>query len=196
MSGIAGVRGQRIYGQHGERHAPRGSDPSRTDAWRNVLTAGTAWASGTTYAAGDIVDDAAHVFQYQAASGSVNAVANHGIQPGVTSGWWSYWNYYASIFQNGSNMAPTMDIPNPVPLRYRLSVGPPNIIDEGAIVLYTQHQVEIQGDVTGLAPLDIVFTLLPEYTHDYDVPYHTHDDSGIFVPCRLLSTGEFIWDTA
>jgi hypothetical protein len=193
MSGIAGVRGGRIYGQHGPRHSPRGSDPAETDVWRNVVGAGTAWNSGTTYAAGDIVDDASHIFQYQAASGSVNAVANHGIQPGVTSGWWSYWNYYASIFQHGTNASPSTPIPNPVPMRYKLSIGPPNHIDQGAILDYTQHQIDIQGDVTGLVIGDTVFTILPEYQHEFDVPYHTHDVFGAYVPCRLLKTGEYIW---
>ncbi len=187
--------------QHGSIHGPRGSDPTQTDVFRNIEAPGTAWSSGTTYSAGDIVDDAAHIFQYQATTGSVNVggtpTANHGIQPGVTAGWKAFWNFYASVFVNGSNRGPTVDIPNPVPMRYRLSVGPPNDMDQdGNITGYSQHQIEIQGDVTGLSPLDIVFYLPNEYQLDYDVPHHTHDDSGIYVPCRLLSTGEFIWDTA
>jgi hypothetical protein len=160
--------------------------------WRNVVAPGSVWLVGTTYSAGDIVDDDEGVFQYQAASGSVNGVANLAIEPGVTSGWWSYWNYYASIFQHGSNGGTTA---SPVPMRYKLSVGPPNHIDQGAILDYTQHQIEIQGDVTGLIIGDTVFTILPEYQHDHDVPYHTHDIYGAYVPCRLLSTGEFIWGT-
>jgi hypothetical protein len=154
VSGPSG--GGRIYGQHGERHSPRGSDPSLTDGWVYV-----------------------------------------GVDTRVP-------------FVSGSNAPPSIDIPNPVPLRFRLSIGPPNDCDyDGwagtdpatgdrpvatAINYYTDHQIEIQGDVTGLSPGDIVFVLPLEYQHEYDVPYHTHDDSGVYVPCRLLSTGEFIYD--
>ncbi len=190
----------RNYLQHGNRHAPRGSDPNPTDIWRNVEAPGSAWSSGTTYAAGDIVDDAAGIFQYQAMAGSVyvsgTPASNHGIEPGVTAGWRSFWNPYASIFQNGSNAAPTMDIPNPCPAHYRISIGPPNYYDADGALVITEHQVEIQGDLTGLLTGDIVFVLLDEYLMEFDVPYHTHDDSGIYVPCRLLSTGEFIWNVA
>lgn len=153
MSGqISGLRGQRIYGQHGIRHAPRGSDPTQTDVWIYV-----------------------------------------GVDPRCP-------------FVNGSNRAPTLDIPNPVPMRFRISVGPPNECEyagwdsstdpvASAILAYSDHQIEIQGDVTGLVPLDIVFNIPLEFQHEFDVPYKTHDDSGIYVPCRLLSTGEFIWGT-
>ncbi len=196
---ISGLRGQRVYGQHGQRHAPRGSDPGLTDIWRNVLTGGTPWDSGTTYDAGDIVLDVDGIFQYQAAAGSVyvsgTITPNQGISPGHTSGWQRFWNQYASVFQNGSNASPSTGIPNPVPLRYRLSVGPPNYYDDNGDLVYTQHQIEIQGDVTGLSIGDTVFVILPEYQHDYDVPYQTHDQAGNFVACRLLSTGEFVWFT-
>jgi len=142
--------GGRVYGQHGTRHSPRGSDPNPTDVWIYV-----------------------------------------GVDPRVP-------------FVNGSNAAPTVDVPNPVPMRFRLSVGPPNDCEysgwdtvtdpvASAIVAYTDHQIEIQGDVTGLSPGDIVFVIPLEFTHEFDVPYRTHDDSGIYVPCRLLSTGEFLW---
>lgn len=110
-------------------------------------------------------------------------------------------------FVNGSNAAPSVDIPSPVPLRFRLSIGPPNNCDytwdsdpvAGAapvattINFYTDHQIEIQGDVTGVVAGDIVFMLPLEFQHEYDVPYHTHDDLGVYVPCRLLATGEFIY---
>ncbi len=148
--------GGRVYGQHGPRHSPRGSDPSPTDVWIYL-----------------------------------------GVDPRVP-------------FVNGSNAPPTVDIPNPVPGRFRISVGPPNDCEYAdwsgsdpvsgtrpvatAIVAYTDHQVEIQGDLTGLLTGDIVFNLPLEYQHEYDVPYQTHDDNGVFVPCRLLSTGEFIWN--
>ncbi len=147
----------RVYGQHGPRHSPRGSDPTPTDVWIYV-----------------------------------------GVDPRVP-------------FITGSNAAPTVDVPNPVPMRFRISTGPPNDCEysgwEGSgptgdrpvaslILAYTDHQVEIQGDVTGLSSGDVVFVLPLEYQHEYDVPYQTHDDSKQFVACRLLSTGEFIWDTA
>jgi hypothetical protein len=195
MSGIAGVRGGRVYGQHGPRHAPRGSDPSETDQWRNVGSTGTPWSSGTTYDVGDIVDDAGGIFKYQAASGMVNGVANLAIEPGVTSGWWSFWNYYASIFQNGSNRITGGLIPNPTPMRYRLSIGRPNDIEEGAILNYTHHQIDIEGDITSILAGETVFTILPEYQSDSDIAYRSHDSAGFYVPCRLLSTGEFIWGT-
>jgi hypothetical protein len=150
---ISGLRGQRTYGQHGPRHAPRGSDPSPTDVWIYV-----------------------------------------GVDPRCP-------------FVNGSNAPPTVDIPNPCPLRFRISVGPPNeceyagwnsMIDPvaSAILAYTDHQIDIQGDVTGLSSGDIVFVIPLEFQHEFDVPYDTHDDSKTYVACRLLSTGEFIWDTA
>ncbi len=150
--------GGRVYGQHGPRHSPRGSDPTPTDVWIYV-----------------------------------------GVDPRVP-------------FVSGSNAPPTVDIPNPVPGRFRISVGPPNDCEYAAwsgsdpvsgtrpvattIVAYTDHQVEIQGDLTGLLTGDIVFVLPLEFQHEYDVPYQTHDDNGVFVPCRLLSTGEFIWNVA
>lgn len=185
MSGPSG--GGRVYGQHGSRHNPRGSDPSACDQFRNVLTPGTAWDSFTTYSAGDIVDDAGGIYKYQAAK------PNQGIEPGVTTGWQQFWNEYASIFQNGGNASGPSD--NPVPLRYRISVGPPNYYDDSGDLVVTQHMVEIQGDVEGPATGDTVFTVLPEYLMDYDVPYHTHDSLGGYIPCRLLVSGEFIWNT-
>jgi hypothetical protein len=108
-------------------------------------------------------------------------------------------------FVNGSNAAPTIDVPNPVPARIRISVGPPNECAysgwdsstdpvASSILAYSDHQLEIQGDITGLVTGDVVFVIPLEYQFEYDVPYHTHDDSGIYVPCRLLSTGEFIWN--
>ena len=109
-------------------------------------------------------------------------------------------------FINGSNMAPTSDIPEPSPMRFRLAVGKPNVLDwnypppgSGAPAVatgvrdYTKHQVEIQGDVTGVNPGDLVFVLPMEYRHEVDLPCHAHDDAGNYVPCRLLATGEFIY---
>lgn len=116
------------------------------------------------------------------------------------------WHYIGGTgeppFVTGSNMAPTVDSPNPVPSRFRLSMGPPNEVTYDyttspatalTIVTYTYHQIEIQMDVTGVTTGDIVFVLPLEYQHDYDVPFHTHDDAGLYVPCRLLATGEFVY---
>ncbi len=96
-------------------------------------------------------------------------------------------------------------------MRFRISVGPPNDCEYSAwlhtnpvsgtrpvatsIIAYTDHQIEIQGDITGVIPGDTVFVIPLEYQHDYDVPYPSHDDAGFYVPCRLLSTGEFIYGT-
>ncbi len=148
--------GGRVYGQHGTRHSPRGSDPSPCDVWIYV-----------------------------------------GVDPRVP-------------FLNGSNAPATVDVPNPCPARFRISVGAPNDCEYSAwsgsdpvsgtrpvattLLAYTDHQIEIQGDITGLVTGDIVFAIPLEFQLEFDVPYHTHDDSGIYVPCRLLSTGEFIWN--
>lgn len=191
MSGPSG--GGRIYGQHGSRHAPRGSDPAEADRWRNVLDSGSAsaWSSGTNYSAGDEVTNGDLLWEAIRASGPGNGGA---VQPGVASSYVAYWWCQGSIFVNGSNMSPTVAIPDPVPMRYRISVGPPNYLEvDGSISFYTEHQVEIQGDVTGLLPADVVFIIPPEYRHSYDVPIPTHDESGFYVPCRLLASGEFIW---
>lgn len=111
-------------------------------------------------------------------------------------------------FINGANAAPTAEVPNPSPLRFRLAVGAPNVLDwnypsspDGtalatAIREYTKHQVEIQGDVTDVNAGDIVFVLPMEYRHEVDLPCHAHDDAGNYVPCRLLSTGEFYYGVA
>lgn len=115
-------------------------------------------------------------------------------------------------FVNGANMDPTDDVPNPVPMRFRISVGTPNDCQydgwagtdptsgtrpvASSINFYTDHQIEIQGDVTGVSPGDTVFVIPLEYQHEYDVPYHSHDDSGFYIPCRLLKTGEFKYGVA
>lgn len=109
-------------------------------------------------------------------------------------------------FVNGSNMAPTADSPNPAPLMFRLSVGPPNLCDYDwpvigssdrpvatSIIEYTDHQIEIAGDVTDVNIGDIVFVLPMEYRFAEDRPCKGHDDAGNYVACRLLSTGEFMW---
>jgi hypothetical protein len=114
----------------------------------------------------------------------------------------------ATAFITGFNSAPTATVPNPTPLQYRLSVGPPNVCDYTgwtgdpvtgprplaiAILQYTDHQIEIQGDVDGVVPGDLVFILPMEYRKETDLPYKGHDNFGNYVPCRLLSTGEFYY---
>ncbi len=112
----------------------------------------------------------------------------------------------ATAFINGANAAPTAEVPNPSPLQYRLSVGPPNVCEYNwpavsssdipvatAILDYTDHQIEIVGDVTDVNIGDTVFVLPMEYRFDKDRPCKGHDDAGNYVACRLLSTGEFIW---
>jgi hypothetical protein len=151
--GVAGTRGQRVYGQHGTRHAPRGSDPAQCDIFRIV-----------------------------------------GDDEGATA------------LINGFTSAPTAQVPNPTPLQYRISIGPPNectwdwpALDSPArpvalsIVQYTDHQIEIQGDLDGVVPGDLVFILPMEYRKETDLPYKCHDNFGNYVPCRLLSTGEFYY---
>ena len=196
--GVAGTRGQRVYSQHGQRHSPRGSDPNQTDVWVLVETAHTAWSSSTTYSATNAVSHLNFNWVYIHSSSSSNK------EPGVDANWPTYWQQQGPCFVNGENASSSTPIPNPVPLRFRLSVGPPNECeyDNGtvstfptpaSVLVYTQHQIEIQGDVTGLVIGDTVFVIPLEYQHDYDVPYHTHDIYGAYVPCRLLASGEFIW---
>lgn len=121
-------------------------------------------------------------------------------------------------FVNGANAAPSAESPDPSPLQFRLSVGPPNECEwtwsdsgetpgptwnghpaDGArpvatsIVEYVEHQIEIVGDVTDVNIGDIVFVLPMEYRFSTDKPCKGHDDAGNYVACRLLSTGEFIW---
>lgn len=194
MSGIAGLRGQRVYGIHGQRHAPRGSDPSATEAWRDISTGETAWSSGTDYSAGNVVQHGDLIWEAILASGPS---AGGAVEPGVDGSYVAYWWCQASAFVNGSHSTPTGLVPDPCPLRYRLSIGLPNVLDlDGTILEYSYHQIDIQGDLasSSLSYGDTVFVMPPEYQHDHDVPYQTHDDVGGFVPCRLLVTGEFLWN--
>lgn len=96
-------------------------------------------------------------------------------------------------FITGFNMAPTDAIPNPVPMGYCLIVGRPNIMDGDQVLQYTEHKLEIVGDVDGVAPGDTVFVLPAEYRFPDDRPCHTHDFAGNYVPCRLYATGEFVY---
>jgi hypothetical protein len=84
-------------------------------------------------------------------------------------------------FLNGANAAPSAERPNPVPMRYRWTLG---------------AGLELQGDVDNVAPGDIVFVLPAPYRLDHDVPVDAHDDEGNYVACRLLATGEFLYGVA
>jgi hypothetical protein len=190
VSGIAGVRGGRIYGQHGDRHAPRGSDPAYTDIWQFVSSSpATAWASGHAYSRDDMVSHGN--FNWAATQASTN------IEPEVTSGWFAYWTFHESLFVNGENQPAFTGVPNPWPMSFRFSVGGPNIVDvDGDIDTYSHHQLDFHGDVRNIDAGEIMFYVPLEFRHQYDVPItNQHDDVGIYVPCRLLSTGEFIYGT-
>ncbi len=195
--GVTGTRGQRIYGQHGNRHNPRGSDPASTDIWIYVDDPDTAWSGATSYVATNAVSH--NNYNWICIANNTNK------EPGVDANWPTYWRQRGPYFVNGGNAGGPSA--NPVPLRFRLSVGPPNECEydiggvstfptPSAILVYTDHQIEIQGDVSGLTIGDTIFVLPLEFQHQYDVPLNfQHDDLGAYVPCRLLSTGELIWNT-
>jgi hypothetical protein len=112
-------------------------------------------------------------------------------------------------FINGSNATPTAESPTPSPLQFGFVAGLPNDCEyagwagtdpatgarpvASAINAYNLHLIEIVGDVTGVSFGDTVFVLPMEYRYPNDRPCKGHDDAGNYVPCRLLSTGEFIW---
>jgi hypothetical protein len=79
-----------------------------------------------------------------------------------------------------------------VDARYRIIAGAPNILDaSGNIAMYVHKVLEIQGDITGGSPGTTAFTLSKHFWLDYAVPLGMHDDSGVYVPARLLSDGQF-----
>lgn len=155
------VGGIRVYGQHGERHQPWGSDPSLPGVWIVV-----------------------------------------GEDPRVP-------------YITGFPSAPSDTSPNPTALQFRISLGQPNdchyagwgasvshpsnVVTAGGdpvatdIVEYRDHQLEIEGDVDGVVPGDVVFIIPMEFRFVTDLPYKGHDNDGNYVPCRLLSTGEFVY---
>ena len=98
-------------------------------------------------------------------------------------------------FINGANAAASASSPIPAPLTVRLVNGPPNAMGSDGVTIteYTDHVLEICGDVTGVSSGDTVFILRPEFRFAVDKPCKAHDDNGVYVPCRLLSTGEFIY---
>lgn len=187
--------GGRVYGQHGSRHNPRGSDPSYADVWQFVtITSQTPWSSGTDYAAGDRVSHGHFNWFAVRASGPSGGGA---VEPEVDAGWFSYWTFDQSIFINGFNQVAFTGVPNPHPMAFRFSIGGPNDIDaDGVIQQYSHHQLDFHGDVSGIEAGQIMFYVPLEFRHEYDTPItNQHDDIGLYVPCRLLSTGEFIYGT-
>lgn len=105
---------------------------------------------------------------------------------------------------NGFPMAPTAESPNPTPFQFSFVIGQPNECEYSgwssstapvatSIVSYRLHVIEFVGDVDGVAIGDIVCVIPMEYRYQNDRPCRSHDDAGNYVPCRLLSTGEFIY---
>jgi hypothetical protein len=187
---------------HGPVHRPGGSDPIVPGVWNYVTDPATAWADATGYSAGDIVSHGDFNFLAVGGVGQpppvVEPVAGIGyVEPEVTDGWAPYWFYWASTWQNGwGTMTATGDIPNPVPGRYRLALGWLNQVDSGGnVTQYNDHVLELQGDLAGGSSDTVVYTIPPAYRLPYDVPVPSHDDTGTYVPCRLLSTGDFVYDT-
>lgn len=183
---------------HGMRvHGPHQSDPTATGPLILVVAAGgAAWSSGTNYSGGDTVQDSLYQYMALQATGPSGTVS----QPGVTSGWPSYWIIQAPVFQNSwTNMTATMGIPNPVPAGYRLVNGPPNVLSrtDGSIDHYLDHALDIFGDVTGGATGTTVFTVPPAFRLAYDKPVPGHDNTMAYVASRLYSaTGNFVRGTA
>jgi hypothetical protein len=100
-------------------------------------------------------------------------------------------------FQNGwHNIVGTDD---PVPLRFRILLGPPNLllpdgtVDEDS--RSTSKDVQVQGDIDGGGDGTVVFSLPPSYRLDYDVPMGAHDSSMMYVACRLYKNGDFVRGT-
>jgi len=99
-------------------------------------------------------------------------------------------------FVTGENMAASADIPNPVPMRFRIVTGKPNKVDDDGNVTYYPKVLEFQGDITGAGTGDTVFVLPVTHRKQFDLPVPGHDDAGGYVACRLLSTGEFVYGAA
>jgi hypothetical protein len=98
------------------------------------------------------------------------------------------------VFQNGWHNIAATSTTFPVPMRFRLLLGPPNTVMIGGVLdlVTTQKDVQIQGDVDGGGNGTVVFKLPPSMRLDYDVPMHGHDASGVYVPCRLFKNGDFV----
>ncbi len=81
-----------------------------------------------------------------------------------------------------------------VPMHFLIVIGRPNDLNEdGTEIVQYQHKVlEIAGETTGRADGTVVFTLPLAYRFEEDRPYPSHDDAGVYVPCRLYVNGEFV----
>lgn len=171
---------------HGWDHRPGGLDPTLPGYWHYVASSGSAWSSSTTYNPGDVVSH--DVFLYTC------MVSNTNREPNVSPIWAHYWMIDVPLFQNSwVNVGGSS-----VPMRFRITVGPPNTIsiDNGAIITYSDHEVELEGDIKGGSDGTTVFWLPPAYRKQYDIPVHAHDDSGLYIAGRLYSAGNLVIGTA
>ena len=171
---------------HGIEHRPSSYDPSCTDPWTYVSNGIgiPAWNSSTTYSAGssgipatagDTVKDG--VFVYMCVQ------KNKNVEPGVHANWAQYWRIHVPLFQNGwDNQGGTKEL-----FSYRLSVGPPNVCDrnDNSIIDYSDHQVEIQGSVSGGLLGTVIFQLPPSHTPIRDKHKSVIDDVGGSVPMTV-----------
>ncbi len=81
-------------------------------------------------------------------------------------------------FITGRNADPSAQVPNPSPFAIRHTLG---------------AGLEIVGDVTDLAPGDLVCIFPVGYRPLKDRPASCHDDNGNYVACRFLTTGHFYY---
>lgn len=83
-----------------------------------------------------------------------------------------------------------------VPMRYRILLGPPNLVGTtGGVQVVSEKSLEIEGDVTGGSNNTTVFTLPREHRLDYSKPMSSHDDAGAYVACRIYKDGRFVRGT-
>lgn len=122
---------------HGREHRPGGEDPTRCGPWSEFGDA-SAWSSGSTYAAGQRV---AHgEFIWMAIATSI------AIEPGVTTGWQSSWQYDGSAFLNGYD---NVSDPDADTFAVRLVVGPPSDYANGDTIDDSQTTLEFKGAAVG-----------------------------------------------
>jgi hypothetical protein len=81
-------------------------------------------------------------------------------------------------FINGRNADPSALIPNPSPLKIRFKVG---------------GGMELKGDVTDLAPGDIICNFPEPYRPETDTAVDGHDDDLNYVPSRVFTNGDYIY---
>lgn len=136
---------------HGFDHRPGGSDPSRTGVWLEAAAA-SAWDSGSTYAANHVVSHGEFKWRSIATSTA--------IEPGVTTGWQSYWIYDASTFLNGYD---NVDDPDVDTFAYRLCVGPPSNYVQGDTIDESGTSPEFKGAAVGGPIGAAIIRLIPGY---------------------------------